>query len=789
MSASEAGDGDAAAGGRDSDGGAAGSGPQHPGDSAPQPGGADPADAPGASEKASGSSAADPEPGAAGSGSAGAEAPSGGAADGGERAAAAKKNGSDPKAAAATAGARRLSARTRQRSDGSPKKAREDAKPGTPAARRGSAGGAGAPGRQAQGWIAAAMRDPVLVAGVLLIAAAVLLKGWVLRSAYFIEDDFLFFGDAAASTLDADYLASLHKGHFMPGAKLLAFVQNAIAPYHWGLTAGVMLLFQAGAMAGLFRLLWVLFGRRWAILPPLAVFCFAPLTMPVLAWWSAALNAVPFQLAIVLALLWTVQYLRTGEPRYGWMTAGAVVLGMAFSVKAMFLPPLLFAFAAAFVVQGRMPRVFWRTLDRDLPFWIGMAALSVLHGLVYLSLQDTAGGEGAGRPDGDTAFGMVRRMLGETFPVGAVAGPPEWGPVTPSGGLLNPDAWLVGVAWGVLVVLVAASILVRRRAWRAWALLAGHLIVVDVLPTVIARGRYEEAVGYDPRYVADAALIFAIVLACAFLPTKEERRADASVRRRSAGRRTVAAGSMAAALAASLVGGYSTAAFADTLSGDRVRWYVDTVRASMQGVPSEAGIYSRPVPDDIVLPWNGPRRLSSHVLSPMAPAGLEERIRYPQPSDTALVFNDSGYLVPAQAAEESAFFGPPEDQECIATFGGDTRWEVNSFGGASMVLGINYTSETDTEVHAVLGDAWEATVLPAAPDGGSWYLPLDGAGTELALATSEEELCMTWVTYGELVPAAEGDPWSEDEEDAGGDGGEEGGDGEKESSGGAEESG
>ncbi|WP_017538445.1 hypothetical protein [Nocardiopsis halophila] len=662
--------------------------------------------------------------------------------------------------------------------------------------RKGPEGADGGPplGRRVSEALSRGLRDRIVLIGGALAVVSLLLKAYVLRDAYFIEDDFLFVGGAGSGGLTVEYLTDLHKGHFMPGAKLLAYVQTALAPYNWGLTAGVMLAFQAGAAAGLFRLLWVLFGRRWGILPPLAVFLFAPLTVPVLAWWSAALNAVPFQLAIVLALLWTVRYLRGGEARFGWMAAGAVVLGMAFSVKALFLPPLLFAVAAAFVVQGRLPGVLWRTLDRDMPFWVGMALLSVGHGLIYLSLQDTAGGEGAGRPEGQTSLSMAQRLLGETFPAGAVGGPLEWGPITPSGGLLEPAAWVVAAAWAVLLLLVAASLLARRRAWRAWALLAGYLVVVDVLPTLLARGRYEAMVGYDPRYVADAALVFAIVLALAYLPTKEEAEADGSVYRRSPPPERTRQAAFAAATATALfvgVGGYSTYAFADTLSGDRVRWYMDTVRASMTGVPADAGIYPRPVPEDIVLPWNGDRRLSSNVLAPLAPDGVADRIRDPRPSDTAMVFNDAGYLVGARPSpEESAVFGPPEDEECIVTFGGQTMWEVSTFGGPTMVLGVQYTSETDTQLHAVIGDTWETTTLPAAPDGGAWYLPLQGAGGQLSLGTDEEALCMTWVTYGPMEPVTGGDPWGAQEED--GDEGSEDGEGDgseesEESDGGSEE--
>ncbi|MFC3994966.1 hypothetical protein ACFOVU_03515 [Nocardiopsis sediminis] len=625
------------------------------------------------------------------------------------------------------------------------------------------------------------VRDPVVMLGSALILASLAVKVVVLRSAYFIEDDFLFVADAAASDLTVEYLTELHKGHLMPGAKLLAYVQTAIAPYDWTLTAGVMLACQAGASAAVFRLLWVVFGRRWAILAPLVVYVFAPLTIPVLAWWSAALNAVPFQLAIALALLWTARYLRTGEARFGWQAAGAVVFGMAFSVKAMFLPPLLFVFAAAFLVRGRLPGVLWRTLDRDMPFWTGMALLSVGHGLLYLSRQDTSGGEGAGAPRGDTALSMAQRLLGETFPAGAAGGPVEWGPVTPAGGLLNPSAEVVVAAWSAIGVAVIVSLAVRRRSWRAWAILAGHLVVVDIVPTLLARGRYQDVIGYDPRYVADAALVFAVCLAFAFLPVRGEegayRRAWPPGAARTRAARTAA---VAATTAFALVGGASTYTFADTLSGGRVRWYLDTVRGSLSEVPPEAGVYPRPVPEDIVLPWNGTRRLSSQVLSPLAEEGVAERIRDPEPAGSALVFNDAGYLVPGGPAESSAFFGPAEDEECIATadFGGQAVWPVESLGGPTLVLGIAYSSETETELHAFVGDAAESTRLPAAPDGGVWYVPLAGAGNQLMVTTDPEALCLRWVTFGELEPVTEGDPWAEEPQE--GDGSAEEGPGEEE---------
>ena len=153
----------------------------------------------------------------------------------------------------------------------------------------------------------ALLRDRVVLASLLVMVAAVAVKVYVLSRSSFVEDDYLFFGEAYAAQFGTEYLFGLHKGHLMPGALFLVYVQAALWPYNWWISAGTMLVLQVAALVVFLKLLWELFGRRPALLIPFAVYAFAPLTLPVLGWWAAALNAVPFQLAIGLALLWMVR--------------------------------------------------------------------------------------------------------------------------------------------------------------------------------------------------------------------------------------------------------------------------------------------------------------------------------------------------------------------------------------------------------------------------------------------------------------------------------------------------
>lgn len=654
--------------------------------------------------------------------------------------------------------------------------------PGRPAARPGEE--EAVPGgrlRSVPGLLRALARDRVVLAGVLVVAAAVALRGYVLSQSYFVEDDYLFFASAHASDLSPDYLLTLHKGHLMPGALFLVYLQTSLWPYEWWVSAGTMLALQAAAMLGFLRLLWELFGRRWALLVPLTVYAFAPLTVPVLGWWSAALNAVPFQLATVLAALWTVRYLRTGDQRVAWWAVGAVVFGMMFTVKAMFLPLVLFALAAAFLYPGGPLRGARRGWALHRPFWAVMGALFVAYTLFYLSRMRAGGGEGAGVPEGEPALALLRGLLTEVFPVGALGGPLEWGPVTPTGGLVEPrDAVLLG-SWAVFAVIVLFSLWLRRGSWRAWALLLGYLVVVDVVPTVIARGRFQEVAAADPRYVADAALVFALCLALAYLPTREERaRVAVGGAAESGGaaarpyrvrpRRVAAIAAVLVTVVYAAAAGYSTHAYARTLSGDRLHWYLDTVRSALADVPEEGGLYSRPVPEDVVLEWNGQRRLSSWVLSPLASPEVARRMAVPEQAGTAYVFNDAGYLVPARPDDGSDMFAPGGRGECLEPWEGVMSWPVEAEGGVAQVVTLGYASEEDVEVVVALGEAWVEVELPAAESDGVRYVPVGATGEQLSVFVPEDSeerggLCLDWVSVGGMSPTVEGNPWAPREDD------------------------
>lgn len=609
-------------------------------------------------------------------------------------------------------------------------------------------------------------KGPVTGVGLLLILVSLAFKAGVLSKAYFVEDDFLFVAGAGESGLTWDYLTRVHKGHLMPGALALVWVLTTIAPYSWALVSAVTIALQAAASIVFLVLLRRLFGDRFGVLAVLAVYVFAPLTVPAMSWWSAALNAVPLQLALVAALAAHLRYVRTGKGRWHGLAWAAV--GMAFSTKGVFIPFVVFGVTSAYLSQGRWPRAILAELRK--PVWWAHGLLLAGYAVLYLLRRGTAGDDALTGPKAEVMPGLVRRLLGETFPTGAVGGPLRWGGVTSTGGLADPTTATVIVSWTVLAALVLATCLYRRWAWRAWAILAAYVVAADTVPTVIARATQWDLIGAETRYVADAALVFALCLALAALPVDgkgggaenavgtgggggAENGGDGATdarRRPVPGWMTPACGVLTAAfLAASLV---SINAFGDTLTGDRVRPYLQAARESLAMAAPDADIYARPVPAHIVLPWNGARRLTSHVLTPLAAPHLRQRMRTPAPSARPYVFDDAGKLVPV--GRVTPFFDGVKGDACYPA---DKAFPVESLGDPSTVVALAYVSPRPVRVVVDVGGTQRAATLPATSAlGALYYVPHDGPGKGLRVTAAGDQgqgFCLKAVAFGEPGPA------------------------------------
>ncbi|WP_433353495.1 hypothetical protein ACQP25_08930 [Microtetraspora malaysiensis] len=610
--------------------------------------------------------------------------------------------------------------------------------------------GAGAPPRSFEidvpRWVSVAfLRRWALPSAALVLVAAQLLWKWSLFGrGYFWGDDFAFVARAAERGLGWDYLTAPWGPKLLPAGFALAWVVTRVDAYGWELASGALLVLQAAASFAMYRLLRVLFGARALILVPLGLYLFTPLTLPGLLWWASGLEQVPLQLAICMALAAQAHYVRTRRIRHVVAVAGWYLFGLAsyFLKAAVGIPLLLFLLTSAYFTAGPWLRGCWTALRRNLPVWGALAAVLAPAAVLYVVRADT-GHQPVRLPGaGETAL-FAARLLGETFPTTALGGPDTW-----FGGIVAPSWWGVALAWAVLGLYAAATLVLRARAVRAWAILLAYLVVVDLVPVLLGRGTFE-AQALEPRYVADAAVALALCAGLTILPVGEEARPYRALPPRGLAVPAVSVVLVGAFLVASYVSADAyTAQFAAQRA--RARGYVEAVRATLAAAPATADIYPQWLPADVLIYGFGESNLSSHLLSPLAPEPFRERMRHPRPAAEPVVLAEDGRsLVPPRIV--GGYAAPERGGRCFPQEGGTVTLPARS-DGVSAVAGFTYVAERATAATARLGAARAELSLRTGQ--ARVYFPTTGTGAAmtLTLADPSVDLCVTGVVLGTPVP-------------------------------------
>ncbi|MDH2427900.1 hypothetical protein [Sphaerisporangium sp. TRM90804] len=484
----------------------------------------------------------------------------------------------------------------------------------------------------------------VLAAGAVLVALSVAAKYFVLRDAFFREDDFEYIGRAFAGSLDWEYLGRVHWGQFMPGGFALVWAFTRLAPYNWDVVVAATLAGHAAAGLAMLRMLRVVFGTRPAILGPLLVFLLTPLSLSALSWFAAALNTVPLQIAMPMAIASHVLYTRDGRPAHLWASAGWVLVGMAFFVKGALVPVVLLALTAA-GVAGSRERGPWARVWQHRRAWLVHGTLVAGFAALFLS-RLAASGRGPQLPSPGDILRFGRVLVTETFTTTALGGPGRWQPIgAGDAALAAPSVPVVVAAGALFAVLIAAGLFTRRAvaAW-SWALLFGYLVLADVLPVALGRlaNGYADIAGAETRYVADAAPLLALCLGLAFLRPLGAPETTAPARGARAGRVLAVLG-LAGFTAASV---WSSVQLTGTVDGERARAFLAGARASLAAASPDADVFDRRLPTFLMQPLFQDNALASRVLAPLAKPVHRETMRTQPPSADPLILDDRGALRP-----------------------------------------------------------------------------------------------------------------------------------------------
>jgi len=614
---------------------------------------------------------------------------------------------------------------------------------------------------EAAAWLRA---NWVTAAAVVLIAVQLYLEGLVLAHAYFRQDDFVLFDWALRNRLGWQFLGTMYGGHFMPGSLALTWLLARVSLYDWTLASMVNLAVLAASCLAMLRLLRTLFGTRPGILIPLTAYLFCPIMLPGLTFWATTLQWLPTQLAIPMALTAHVHYVRTGRFRHALAAAAWIAFGLLFDEVDIFIPVLLLAVAAAFVVPGSWPGAIADTVRRHWRAYVLYVVLAGCYTLTFVRQLHTSDGQPVKPGQFSTVLSVVSELLRVSFVPSALGGPWHWLAAASAGA--RPDYAFASeyspftqVSWSVAALIVLASLWYRRHAWRAWAILAGWIFVSAVVPLVTGRvglGISVLILGADLHYLADSLPVLAVCLGLAFLPVAGEENAY-----RDRPRRTLRQVSVACVVAVFLVGSaWSYRAYEHDTGSAAGKSYIATARVAITTAPPGAAIVNAPVPSFVEGGVFGPYADTGRVIGGLASAS--QRLRWLTAPDGVyrhLMIVDSEGRLWASAAIYGATVHP-----AAAAHG---CWQVSSRGVTIPLHGrlwqwgwemsMNYYGPAST-LAVQFDGTWHDVRIPAGLH--TVWLPAAGAGSvvQAKLLSGGPGVCVTSLSIGTLVASVTSQP-------------------------------
>jgi hypothetical protein len=605
---------------------------------------------------------------------------------------------------------------------------------------------------QQEDWL---RRHGVLFAGVVIVAAAMWWKAGLLAHFYFRQSDFQILEQAVRSKQAWRYLTTPTTMHLGPAALGYAWLIAKASLYDWALASAVTVVLIGCAGLALLRLLRTMFGDRPAILGLLAIYLASPLMLPELSWWSLTLGWLPLQLAGFMAVDAHLRHIRSGRWRHAVASAAWAGTAMMFSYLGALIPLFLFAITSGFFSPGSWARAALRTLRANWKAWVIYALLLTGYGVLFATVLNQTAGAGLNSPTTSQASTFVSTLIRVGLVPGALGGPWQW---HSTGGyaiavqtpVATPLGWIAGAA------IVVASIWFRRRAWRAWSILAAAVIFGAIIPVIAWRSTSLDLAGADIGNLATVAGVLVICVGLAFLPTTEEKDSY-SLRPNSRQVPTLVALNL---LGIFIVGSiWSAHAYAAATSGAAARSYLATARTALGRIPSSTEIVSTPVPSAVMAPaFFGQASYTEQLLGPLAQVRRVRWVRSPSgPVARLMIFDGEGRLWPAIVSGASI---PPAPA-------GHSCWQITSrpkqIGLLSNLYNWRWTAQVSHSGPAAMllvnfDGAWHTINVPAGRQ--DVYFPASGAGSSVIVEKVGPGPggCLVGLTVGTLQASVYGEP-------------------------------
>jgi hypothetical protein len=610
-------------------------------------------------------------------------------------------------------------------------------------------------GTVASDWLWA---NRIRIAGVLMVGAQVWWMGVFLSRSFFRLDDFYFLERGLSNGLTWKYLMWPDQGHLTPVGFAISWVLVRISPMDWTLTSAVTLVMLACAGLALLRLLRLLFGDHPGVLLLLFVYLVSPLSFPGLSWWSVTLELLPLEIAMFCALTSQVRYIRTEKFRYAVATAGWLILGMASSIKGVGVPFLLLAVTSGWLIAGSWTAALRRTLREHWRAWLMYAVILCGYVGVYAA-QLRSSDQQTLRPGAFSGvFGYIREIITDTFVPGILGGPWKWfatanwtgNPAFPGEyAIASPPADLVRVAWVLAAAIVLLSIWYQPRAWRAWAIVLGWLVVIDTIPGL---GRLSDLpaslLGHETRYVMEAVGVLVICAGLAFLPLTGHQvtRPHRIARRRPT--LAIVLVPTTAVLIGSLVSYHNYVA---STSNQLPRSYFATARAALAQAPPGTKIVNETVQPYVTDGFFSAYGSEVKLLGPMrSTPGVPVFVSRPIGTiDQLLMFNYWGQLVHAEILGAGA--AAPQCSQVSKAGVTTVRFKAFPTGAPPSELRFGYISGSNGQVTVTYsGQSVTVGVLKGLNSG---FVPVRGQGLTVTFSGLSRGFCVGDVEVGKLWPS------------------------------------
>jgi hypothetical protein len=604
------------------------------------------------------------------------------------------------------------------------------------------------PGRLSR-WVKA---DPVRAVAVALILVSVAWRAAIADRGWFSQDEFVIANRAIDTGLTPDFLLGVFNDHLMPGGLLVAWLLVRVDGFEGWPWLLMLVTAQAVVSVAFYRLLRSLVRPGWALLVPLCMFLFSPLTLEVSSLWMVGLLMLPVQLAMIVALGAQVRYARTGRHRHAIVLTLAVLFGLAFDTKALLIIPLVFLLTVFLLSTGRTWASIWSAIRRFWPGWLALTAVTAAYVPYYMSLPRPQLQQ-PGSPSGVVTF--VVDLIGTTLVPGLFGGPWVWEYAGDGPPLVDPPDLGVWLAWAALLALVVVTVRTRASAGRAWLLLFTYVAIVTTLFVVTRLGGALGTLGaLVPRYVAEAVVVAALCVGVALLGLRDRAEPDGTALPvppvlREPG--AYAVGLVAAVIAMVTVSMgtlTSIARFNDNWQTKHAKAYLETAQAQLGSMVPGTELVEDTVPYQVVAGYFYPYNLQSHFFraAPLRPVFVTE-------AETPSMFNEAGRIVPATVQGLDILPGPTDDCGHQAGFGVPTRIPLRAPAPDwAWWVYVGYLSSGDATVTFRLGEG--SHDFEAKRGLNHIYFRLQGAGDTVQLTVHDPavRLCTRDITVGKLLP-------------------------------------